>query len=120
MNAIKIRPTVMDIPFIDDEGKEVLRLHFDRSDENVNRFYGIIPEMESKIKEIEAEPEKEFDEKAFLREIADSFLGDGAFDKIYEINRSTFITAKYIYQIALGLKKEMEDEDIRAVFDKYK
>lgn len=120
MKPIEIRPTVLNIPFVDNDGNEILRLRFDRSDDNVNNFYSIIPEMEEKIREIEENPGKDFDEREFIRRLADSFLGDGAFDKIYEINKSTFTTAKYIYQIAIGIKEEMEDEDKKAVLNKYK
>lgn len=120
MKPIEIRPTIIDIPFIDSDGNEVLKLQFDRSDDNVKKFYAVIPEMAEKINEIEANPDHDFDEKQFIGKLADSFLGDGAFDKIYNLNNSTFTAAKYIYQIAIGIKEEMEDEDKKAVLSKYK
>lgn len=120
MRTIQTRPTVLEIPFVNDKDEEVLRLYFDRSDENVNHFYSLIPDMEKRIKELDENPDIEFDTKEFMRNIADSFLGEGSFDKIYEINNSTFTAAKYVYQIAIGIKEEFEEEDKRAVFNKYK
>jgi len=120
MKPIKARPTIIDIPFVDDNNNALFTLHFDRSDENVNEFYDKMSVMEEKIKKLEENPEIEFDEKGFVKDIADSFLGNGAFEKIYSINNSTFSTAKYLFQIAVGIKEEFEEEDKKAVFDKYK
>ena len=113
MKPIKARPTIIDIPFVDENDNELFTLHFDRSDKNVNGFY-------DKMSELEENPEIKFDEKGFVKDIADSFLGDGAFEMIYSINNSTFSTAKYLFQIAVGIKEEFEEEDKKAVFDKYK
>lgn len=120
MKPITIRPTVIDIPFVDSDRNEILRLQFDRSDRNMKNFYEVIPEIEEQIRAVEKDPETEFDEKSFIKKLSDSFLGEGAFDKLYAVNNSTFMAAKYVLQIAIGLKEEMEDEDKRAVFDKYK
>jgi hypothetical protein len=120
MKPIKARPTIIDIPFVDENDNELFTLHFDRSDKNVNSFYDKMSGMEKTIKVLEENPEAEVDEKEFIKKIADSFLGEGAFEKIYSINNSTFSTAKYLFQIAVGIKEEFEEEDKKAVFDKYK
>ncbi|MGC4019211.1 MAG: hypothetical protein QM793_08330 [Muricomes sp.] len=120
MKPIKVRPTVINIPFEDYDGNELFTLHFDRSDDNVQNFKRLIPKLEEKIKEIEETPDIDIDEKSFLSELADSFLGEGAFEKIYSINNSVFTSAKYVFQIAVGIKEEFEEEDKRAIFDKYK
>lgn len=127
MKPIRLRPTIIDIPFVNDQGEEILKLHFDRSDENIKRFFAAIPGIEKKVEEIEKQAEEaeneadiKFDEMAFMKDIADSFLGDGAFEKIHALNDSVFTAAKYVMQIAIGIKEEIEEEDKRAVFDKYK
>ena len=120
MRPIKVRPTIINIPFVDEQGNELLVLHFDRSDENVNNFKNIIPKLEEKIKEIDENPETDIDEKEFMTELTDSFLGTGAFEQICSINNSVFTASKYVFQIAIGIKEEIEEEDKRAVFDKYK
>lgn len=120
MKPIKARPTIIDIPFVDEHENELFVLHFDRSDENVKKFYNIIPKLEEKIKEIDENPETDIDEKEFMTELTDSFLGAGAFEQIYSINNSVFTASKYVFQIAIGIKEEFEEEDKRAVFDKYK
>lgn len=119
MKPIKIRPTVIKIPFVDENENELFTLYFDRSDNNIDNFKTLLQSMDEKIKEIESNSDNEIDEKAFMTEITDSFLGKGAFEKIYSINDSLFTAAKYVFQIAVKLKEEFEEEDKKAVFDKY-
>lgn len=120
MKPIKVRPTIIDIPFIDADGNEVLRLQFDRSDQTANKFFDSIPEIEEQIRTIEQDPNADFDECSLMGKLVDSVLGGGAFGKLRALNESTFMAAKYFLQIVIGIKEEMENEDKQAVFDKYK
>lgn len=121
MKAIQLRRNTLDIPFLDESGEAVLTLHFDRSDENIEKFRETFPKLEKKIAEAEKnDKEPSFEEtRDFLKETTDSFLGDGSFDALYQLNPSLNIVSLYLYQIAIGIKEELEAEDLKAVEKKY-
>ena len=119
LKTIQLDKTVIDIPF-EKDGKVVLTLHFDRSDENVKKFYKLQEELQTKIDGLEKQKDAPLDEaNKIIKQIADGILGDGAFDSMYKLNPSTMIVAKYLYLIAIGIKEELEAEDFKAVEDKY-
>lgn len=119
MKAIQLDRTVIDIPF-EQDGEVVLMLHFDRSDENVKKFYELQEELQTKIDGLEKQKDAPLAEaNKIIKKIADGILGDGAFDAMYKLNPSTMIVAKYLYLIAIGIKEELEAEDFKAVEDKY-
>lgn len=124
MKVIKLRKNLIDIPFENENGETILLLHFDRTDDNVKRLYESFETLQKKLAAFEA-IEKEgkdpdFDEqKKFVKETCDSILGAGAFDKIYKLNPSVIIVASYLYQIAIGIKEELEEEDLKTVESKY-
>lgn len=121
MKAIQLRRNTLDIPFLNESGEAVLTLHFDRSDENIEKFRETFPKLEKKIEEVEkSDKEISIEEtRDFLKETTDSFLGIGSFDALYQLNPSTNIVTLYLYQIAVGIKEELEAEDLKAVEKKY-
>jgi hypothetical protein len=46
-------------------------------------------------------------------------LGEGSYEKMYKLNPSVVIITQYLYMIALGIKEELESEDLKAVESKY-
>ena len=119
LKTIQLDKTVIDIPF-EQDGEVVLTLHFDRSDENVKKFYKLQEELQTKIDGLEKQKDAPLAEaNKIIKKIADGILGDGAFDAMYKLNPSTMIVAKYLYLIAIGIKEELEAEDFKAVEDKY-
>lgn len=121
MKPIQLRKTTIDIPFLDDKGNEQLVLHFDRSDENIKRLYASFDDIQNKAKAFEKENyEDDFEEAtAFVKETMDSILGEGSFDKVYALSPSIFIVVTYFYQLAIGIKEELELEDLNAMEAKY-
>ena len=117
MKAIQLKKTVLDIPF-EENGKTVLTLHFDRSDDNRKRFYGLFKEMQGVIDNLSDDASVD-EQISIVKRLADGILGDGAFDKMYNLNQSVLIVAQYLFQIAIGIKEELEAEDLKAVEDKY-
>ena len=118
LKTIQLDKTVIDIPF-EQDGKVVLTLHFDRSDENVKKFHDLQEKLQKKIDELNEKEATIEETTEVIKEIADGILGEGAFDAMYKLNPSTMIVAKYLYLIAIGIKEELEAEDFKAVEDKY-
>lgn len=121
MKAIQLVTNTIDIPF-EKDGEILFTLHFDRTDENKKMLNKSFKKLEKKMNKLEKKGEDEvtIDEGiAFLKDVADELLGIGSFDKMYEVNPSFEIVAKYLYLIMIGIKEEFEDEDLKAVESKY-
>ena len=121
MKAIQLKKTVFEIPFNDEEGNEVLKLEFDRSDENIKRLYSSTDGIEKKLEVFEKSNNDDDFEGAttIVKEMVDSILSEGSFDKLYKLNPSLQIVITYFYQIVIGIKEELVSEDIKAVVNKY-
>lgn len=121
MKPIQLRKTTIDIPFLDDKGNEQLVLHFDRSDENIKRLYRSFDEIKKQAEVFEKEnTDDDFEEAAkFVKTTMDAVLGDGAFEQVYALSPSIFIVTTYFYQLAVGIKEELEQEDLQAAESKY-
>lgn len=116
MKAIQLRKNLIEIPFQNDKGEVELTLYFDKSDENIKRLHKSINELND-LKDIK---EDDFDEaKKVIKKITDSIFGNGSFDKLYELNPSIQIIGVYLYQIAIGIKEEFEEEDLKDIERKY-
>lgn len=121
MRAIQLVTNTIEIPF-EKDGEVLFTLYFDRTDENKKRLQKSFKELEEKMNELEKKGEDDvtIDEGvAFLKDTADKLLGVGSFDKMYEVNPSFEIVAKYLYLIMIGIKEEFEEEDLKAVESKY-
>lgn len=119
MKAIQLKKTVIDIPF-EKDGETVLTLHFDRSDAHVKQFYSLLDNLEKKVVSLEEKENLEWqDTEATIKEITDAMLGEGSFEEIYQLNPSLSIVTQYLYMIAIGIKEELEEEDLKAVESKY-
>lgn len=122
MRAIKLVKNTIDIPFVDENDKVIYTLSFDRTDENTKKLRKAMKELRGKIEEFDdMEETEENEEKAvlFLKETADSLLGEGSFDKMYKVNPFVYAVARYLYQAMIIIKEETEEEDLKAVESKY-
>lgn len=120
MKAIKLVTTKIEIPFLDKDGKEALKLYFDRSDENVERLYTNFESLKERAEEHQNSNEESLASmREFLKDTTDSMLGEGSFDLIYDLTPSLNIIAVYLYQIAIGIKEELESEQLEALEEKY-
>lgn len=82
-----------------------VKLAFDMSDENLKKLYDADLDIRRKINEVD---ENDFEaQKKAISEIVDAMLGDGSFDKLYELSPSIFIIVEYFIQISQGLKEEV-------------
>lgn len=119
MKAINLVKTTIDIPFLDKEGNEALKLSFDRSDENIERLYSSLEELKERAATIDPTEGDITESKQFIKDTMDSMLGEGSFDKVYQLSPSLSIIGLYFYQIAVGIKEELESQKIEALEDKY-
>lgn len=120
MKPIKLKKTTIDIPFLNEEGAEVLVLKFDRSDENIEALYRSFDDIQEQGERLEsADAEVLTAIKEFLEKTIDTIFGEGSFDKLYELSPSVNIVAVYFAQMAIGIKEELEAEDISSVESKY-
>ena len=99
--AIKIQTKTHVIPIeIGD-----VKLEFDMSDENIKKLFNSEHDIMKMIDEVD---KNDFDaQKEAVKSIVDKLLGDGSFDKLYELSPSVFIIVDYFLQIAQGLKEEI-------------
>lgn len=100
--AIKIQTQKPEIPIeIGD-----LKFAFDISDESVENFHKnaqeVIGEL-SKLKDDDVKAAREVIRKGY-----DFILGEGSFEKVYEISPSVVICMQYLFQIAEGIEQELK------------
>ena len=82
-----------------------VKLEFDMSDENIKKLFNSEHDIMKMIDEVD---KNDFDaQKKAIKEIIDALLGDGSFDKLYDLSPSIFIVVEYFMQIAQGLKEEI-------------
>lgn len=106
MKTILIQTNKIEIPFNDKDGKTVLTLYFDKSDKNIQRFYDQYEEIQKLSAEM---TENNVDEaKDYLKQVFDAILGEGSFDKVYDINPSIIVVAAYLLQIVEGIYQELQ------------
>lgn len=99
--AIKIQTKTPTIPIeIGD-----LTLEFDMTDENIDRLIKGQQETQKELKDIKTDDVDSM--KEVMKKAIDFILGDGAFEKIYNISPSVIIVADYYWSIIEGLQEEI-------------
>lgn len=120
MLKINIKQDYIPIPFLDEGGNEILELRFYKTDENVQRILDYAKELEEERKEEQdAEPNLER-EKERAKKAIDATLGEGAFDKMYEISNSLILVNDYYAEITIGLMEELGLGKAAESLDKYR
>ncbi|MGL4697131.1 hypothetical protein [Enterococcus larvae] len=119
MVKIELLDTRIEIPFEDKEGNVVETLYFDRSDDSLQKLEKSIGVVEKKMKELE-ESESGWDtSKTFVKEAIDTVFGEGSFEKLYKISPSIQIIMHYFLQMAIGIRKQIADEQSEEKLKKY-
>lgn len=119
MEAIQLRKTSIEIPFVDEKGNVTLTLHFDKSDDSINRLFSMSDELEKLSKKLEKNASLD-DAKEFVKITYDKLFGEGTFEKVYELSHSTINSVIYLLQISQGIQDELEQEEIQNLAKKYK
>lgn len=120
MLKINIKKDYIPIPFVDEGGKEKFELRFYKTDENIQRILDYNNELEETTKEDEnAEPTLE-EQKARDKKIIDATLGEGSFDKMYDLSDSLMNVRDYYVEICIGLLKELGHEQTSKALEKYR
>jgi|SRR5690625_580738 len=101
--SIKIQTKTTQIPI---EFGDELTLYFDMSDENIQRLFKAQETFEQEVSKINNDDIDGL--KEMLRKAYTLFLGEEAFDKLYEISPSVVILTNYFWSIVEGLHEEIE------------
>ena len=101
--TIKIQTKTTQIPI---EFDDKLTLYFDMSDDNIDRLFKAQKTFEKEISEIDNDDIDGL--KEMLRKAYTLFLGEEAFDKLYELSPSVVILTNYFWSIVEGLQEEIE------------
>ena len=105
--AIRIEEQKPEIPV--EIGK--LKFTFKVTDEAVLNFRKESLRLKEELEKIQAAEEDETNvEKVreLLRQGFDAFLGEGAFEKIYEMSPSVMVVSRYFTQLVLGISDAIE------------
>lgn len=105
--AIRIEEQKPEIPVEIGE----LKFTFKVTDEAVLNFRKESLRLKEELEKIQAAEEDETNvEKVreLLRQGFDAFLGEGAFEKIYEMSPSVMVVSRYFTQLVLGISDEIE------------
>lgn len=105
--AIKIQTKKPEIPIeIGD-----LRFVFDVSDKSIKQFRNNALEVQKEFHSITIEDDEKAIEqaKAVLKRGFEMILGDGAFEKIYDLSPSVMIAMQYFVQLAEGIEQELRN-----------
>lgn len=106
--AIKIQAKKTEIPVEIGE----LKFAFDVSDESIQNFREEALRIQKEFHEIgpDVDDEKALEQaKNILKHGFDMMLGEGSFEKIYELSPSVMICAQYFAQIVQGIEVELQN-----------
>lgn len=82
-----------------------IKLSFDMSDEKLDKLFDSEHEIMNTLSKVD---KNDFEaQKKAIKKIIDEMLGEGSFDKLYDLTPSVFIVVEYFMQIAQGLKEEI-------------
>lgn len=112
MKPIKVQKNYIDIPFVDDKtGETILELKFELSDEKAMELIKIREELADKeVKDYEGL-------KDGIKTMVDGLLGEGSFDKMFEITPVVKIVFQYFLAICEGITEELEERKLKQVND---
>lgn len=106
--AIKIQTRKAEIPVEIGE----LKFTFDVSDESIKSFREEALRIQKEFHEIghDVDDEKALEQaKNVLKHGFDMMLGEGSFEKIYELSPSVMICAQYFAQLVQGIEVELQN-----------
>lgn len=120
--VINIRKPHIDIEFKDDEGNVVLAFKFDKSDDAQQRILDVQNEVMASLSK--AELDEEYTIKKLNKDIErafDSLLGEGSFNKLYELSPSWEIMIYYFVEICGAIAEETHTsfDEMNVALEKY-
>lgn len=118
MKPIRIQKNYIQVPFVDEEGNVVLELKFELTDDSLSVLLNKQQEIKNMIVEQDDNEDTDF-AKSQLAEAYNAILGEGTFDKVYEINPSVIVLTSYLIQITEGLLNEIMQKMKADAMNKY-
>lgn len=119
---LTIQQNTIPIEFENPETGEVaLTLYFDKSDESIEKMYKqdeVIKQLNNELEDKQNEGDME-DTKKIVRECFDSVLGEGSFEKVYDLNPSCLIILQYYLAAVVHIRQELDDFEGAKSLQKY-
>lgn len=120
MAVIKLQSNFIEFPFENNDGKTVLILKFDKSDENIKKLEKTIDQFEKEEKKLMAKENATFEDgKKVFKKSIDSVFGEGSFDAMFALSPSTLIIKDYFAQMVEGIFSEINNDNTQKKLDKY-
>lgn len=120
MAVIKLQSNFIEFPFENNEGKTVLILKFDKSDDNIKKLEKSIDQFEKEEKKLMAKQNATFEDgKKVFKKSIDSVFGEGSFDAMFDLSPSTLIIKEYFAQMVEGIFDEINNDKTQKKLDKY-
>ena len=122
VKAIKIKKAVLEIPFVDDDGNEIVKFEFDKSDDSAERVARVKEELMESVAKAENDENYNLDKLSVdMKKAFDSLLGEGAYDKLYELSPSWEIMIFYFIQVcqAIGESTTSGLDEMNEAIEKY-
>ena len=117
MAVIKLRSNTIDIPVEDSNGKELMVLKFDRSDAKKKDFEKTFDKVMKIVEKAENITNAQIEK--VIKESMNVLFGEGTYEQFYTYNPSVDIVALYLYEAAIIIKEQLEQEDLKAIESKY-
>ena len=111
VKPIYIKKAVIEIPLVDESGKTVHTIKFNKTDNNIERVESMRNQV---LKDINALTEKSEDEltldevKKAIRNMIDGLIGEGTFNKLYELSPALDIVVYYFVEICKIIGQETQ------------
>lgn len=120
MAVIKLQSNFIEFPFENTDGKTVLTLKFDKSDENIKKLEKTITQFEKEEDKLMAKENATFEDgKKLFKKSIDSVFGEGSFDAMFALSPSTLVIKEYFAQMVDGIFNEINNDNAQKKLDKY-
>ncbi len=120
MKPIQLKRTVIEVPFVDNDGNQILLLHFNQEQKNMENLEKVLGELGENVEKMKNQEGISMSEYGYvIKKAFDSILGEGAYDKVYDISPNISFIANYLYQLCVGIKEEVEREEVEMVKKNY-
>lgn len=108
MKTVKLKSKDIIIPFEDTNGEIVLELSFKRDDSILVEIIESIEEVTKKFESYEKSEEFTYETaKERVKEAIDTWLGDGVFDKLFNLSPSVTMVIDLVSEIVIILGEEL-------------
>lgn len=118
MKPIKLRSTVIEIPFEDEAGNIVYKLSFDKADKALDDLLDSAKKIQESLAEQDENMSRQ-ESREYIKRCFDGIFGDGKFDELYALTPSTDDIAEYFMIAVVQISQSFNADRQRALLDRY-